>query len=82
MKNYMFFGNLKIIKREIDKLIQMDPEKVDSILSNNHDWASDHIATAKDDIQEVSDFLINEVSKNAYLSQPFAKTFENFIVDK
>jgi len=39
----------------------MDAEHVQEILSNGHDWAADHIATSKDDVQEVGDFLMNEM---------------------
>lgn len=59
--NYMFFGNLKIIKKYVDVMLQMDPSQIQSILSNGHDWAADHVATSKDDIQEVGDFLMNEM---------------------
>jgi hypothetical protein len=37
---------------------------VDSILSNGHGWAIDHIATAADDMEEVYHFLANTL--NAY----------------
>ena len=57
----MFFGNLKIIKKYVDAMLQMNPDQVQEILSNGHDWAADHIATSKDDVQEVGDFLMNEV---------------------
>jgi hypothetical protein len=59
--NYMFFGNLKIIKKYVDAMLQMDSNQVQEILSNGHDWAADHIATSKDDVQEVGDFLMNEM---------------------
>lgn len=59
--NYMFFGNLKIIKKYVDAMLQMNPDQVQEILSNGHDWAADHVATSKDDVQEVGDFLMNEV---------------------
>jgi len=59
--NYMFFGNLKTIKKYVDALLQMNPNQVQEILSNGHDWAADHIATSKDDVQEVGDFLMNEM---------------------
>jgi hypothetical protein len=59
--NYMFFGNLKIIKKYVDAILQMNPDQVQEILSNGHDWAADHIATSKDDVQEVGDFLMNEM---------------------
>jgi len=73
--NYMFFGNLKIIKKYVDAMLQMNPDQVQEILSNGHDWAADHIATSKDDVQEVGDFLMNEMhhehESNSYnMQQP------------
>jgi hypothetical protein len=58
-KNYMFFGNLQIIQRAIEALMQMDPDEVDEILEE-HAWAVDHIATSADDIQEVANFFLNK----------------------
>ncbi len=55
--NYMFFGNLKTIKRLVDEMLEMDETEVDSILTNGHNWAVDHIATSKDDVEEVFNFL-------------------------
>jgi hypothetical protein len=83
-QNYMFFGNLQIIKRAIDSLLEMEPHTVDEILADGHDWAADHIATSKDDIQEVADFLINKMGKvNHHPSiMPFVKTFESYVRDE
>jgi hypothetical protein len=64
-ENYMFFGNLETIKRLVDMLLEMDPSKVDAVLTNGHDWAADHIATSKDDIEEVANFLINEMAEDS-----------------
>lgn len=55
--NYMFFGNLKTIKRLVDEMLEMDEAKVDAMLSAGHNWAVDHIATSKDDVEEVFNFL-------------------------
>jgi len=55
--NYMFFGNLKTIKRLVDEMLEMDEAKVDAMLSSGHNWAVDHIATSKDDVEEVFNFL-------------------------
>ena len=57
IQNYMFFGNLKTIKRLVDKMLEMDEAEVDSMLTNGHNWALDHIATSKDDVEEVFNFL-------------------------
>jgi hypothetical protein len=61
-KNYMFFGNLKTIKRLVDEMLEMDEAKVDAILSDGHNWALDHMATSKDDIEEVFNFLAGHES--------------------
>ena len=57
VQNYMFFGNLKTIKRLVDEMLEMDEAEVDDMLTNGHNWALDHIATSKDDVEEVFNFL-------------------------
>lgn len=57
VQNYMFFGNLKTIKRLVDEMLEMDEAEVDAMLTNGHNWALDHIATSKDDVEEVFNFL-------------------------
>jgi len=58
--NYMFFQNLKTIKQMVDDLLKLDEKMVDGILASGHDWAEDHIATSKDDVEEVHNFLMNK----------------------
>jgi len=60
IENYMFFENLKTIKRHIDELLLLDKSEVDKILTDGHDWANDHVSTSKDDIEEVYSFFINK----------------------
>jgi hypothetical protein len=57
-ENYMFFGNLETMKNMIDDLLQMDESKIDAILSE-HDWASDHISVANENLEHVYNFLKN-----------------------
>jgi hypothetical protein len=57
---YMFFSNLQQMKRQCELLLNLDEEKVESILENGHDWAQDHIAEAKNNMDQVFDFLMNE----------------------
>lgn len=59
--NYMFFQNLKTIRDAVDEMLTLNPNMVDQILSDGHDWANDHIATSKDDIEEVYNFLMSKV---------------------
>jgi hypothetical protein len=54
--NYMFFSNLETIKRLVDELLEMDKSEIDKML-DVHDWASDHITSSKDDIEEVFNFI-------------------------
>jgi hypothetical protein len=56
-QNYMFFANISNIKRMCEEIMQMDKMEVDRMLSDGHGWATDHIATSKDDVEEVYNFL-------------------------
>jgi len=62
--NYMFFSNLKQIKRQCEMMLEMDPNQIDEIIQNGHDWADDHISEAKTNIDQVFDFFKNEMSDN------------------
>lgn len=57
---YMFFSNLEQIRRQAGLLLDMKEDQLNSILEDGHDWAQDHIATAKESIDQVFDFLMNE----------------------
>jgi hypothetical protein len=57
---YMFFSNLEQMKRQCEMLLDMDQNKVEGILENGHDWAQDHISEAKNNMDQVFDFLMNE----------------------
>jgi hypothetical protein len=59
-ERYMFFSNLEQIKRQCEMLLDMDQQQIESILSDGHDWAQDHIAEAKNNMDQVFDFLMNE----------------------
>ena len=59
-ERYMFFSNLEQMRRQCDMLLSMDRDEIESILQNGHDWAQDHIAEAKNNMDQVFDFLMNE----------------------
>jgi hypothetical protein len=61
--NYMFFSNLKQIKRQCEMMLDMDHSQIDEIIQNGHDWADDHISEAKTNIDQVFDFFKNEMSE-------------------
>jgi hypothetical protein len=60
-KHYMFFSNLKMIKEKVEAMLAMDPSKVDAMIDDGHDWASDHISTSRDDVEEVYNWLAGEM---------------------
>jgi hypothetical protein len=69
LENYMFFSNLKQMKRQIEMMMEMDPVMVDNILQNGHDWADDHISEAKNNMDQVFDFLKNEMDESYSLNE-------------
>ena len=58
---YMFFQNLQQMKRQCEMLLELNEDEVSSILENGHDWAQDHIAESKNNMDQVFDFIMNEV---------------------
>jgi hypothetical protein len=61
---YMFFSNLQQMRRQCDLLLDLDESMVEGILDNGHDWAQDHIAEAKNNMDQVFDFIMNESKKD------------------
>lgn len=61
--NYMFFSNLAQVARQCKMLLDLDPEMVDEILVDGHDWADDHVSEAKTNMDQVFDFIMNEKRK-------------------
>jgi hypothetical protein len=62
--DYMFFSNLQQIKRQCEIMLEMNPQQIDEIINEGgHDWADDHITEAKNNIDQVFDFLMNETKK-------------------
>ncbi len=69
-ERYMFFSNLEQMRRQCGLLLDLDRNMVEEILSNGHDWAQDHISEAKNNMDQVFDFLMNETkSGNMWKSE-------------
>jgi len=58
---YMFFADLEQIKAQCEQLLSMDHNEIEQVLDAGHDWAQDHISTAKESIDQVFDFLSGEI---------------------
>jgi hypothetical protein len=59
--NYMFFSNLEQLIRQANLLLELEPEVIDEILLNGHDWAADHVTVAKENLDQVFDFMMNQI---------------------
>jgi len=59
-ENYMFFDNIKQMERQCNMLMKYDTKTIDSIMKK-HDWAQDHITEAKSLLDQVFDFLKNQI---------------------
>lgn len=68
-KHYMFFSSLKMIKEKAEAILAMDASKVDALLADGHDWASDHISTSRDDVEEVYNWLAGEMGADQAVQQ-------------
>ena len=67
-ERYMFFSNLEQMRRQCDLLLNFDRSEVESILDNGHDWAQDHISEAKNNMDQVFDFMMNETTRDGMKS--------------
>lgn len=54
--DYMFIQNISQIKEQAEKLLSLDHNAMGNLIKE-HPWAVDHIATSKDDIEEVFNFI-------------------------
>ena len=79
-ERYMFFSNLEQIRRQCGLLLDLDHNMVEGILSDGHDWAQDHIAEAKNNMDQVFDFLMNE-SKSDGMDKSMEVSEDDNIID-
>jgi hypothetical protein len=61
-ERYMFFSNLEQLHRQTAMLLELGEDTVVSILEHGHDWAQDHVAVAKENIDQVFDFMMNQIN--------------------
>ena len=65
-ERYMFFSNLEQMKRQCEILLDLNHDEIEGILTDGHDWAQDHIAEAKNNLDQVFDFLMNQTNEEGY----------------
>ena len=57
LDNYMFFANLQNICNMVTDILEMDKDEIDRMLTEEHDWAADHISKSKESISHVHNWL-------------------------
>ena len=80
--NYMFFGNLQQIKRQCELLLQLDENTVNDLLNNGHDWADDHITVAKENMDQVFDFMMNQTKGGGNVEMDESLLSEEYQIDE
>lgn len=61
--SYMIVQNLEQMRDDIDMILShKEHPKFAKLVTGMHAWAADHIATSKDDIEEVANFVQQECS--------------------
>jgi lysyl-tRNA synthetase class I len=77
--NYMFFANLENICSMVTDILEMDKEEIDKMLTEGHDWATDHISAAKESIEHVHDWLNSSNKDSIDVESPEQKqTIKDF----
>lgn len=66
---YMFFSNLEQIQAQASELLKYDKNQVEQLLDNGHDWAQDHIASSTESIDQVYDFMKNNLNDQTNMMQ-------------
>jgi len=74
---YMFFSNLEQIHRQAAMLLDMDEDMLEQILNNGHDWAQDHISEAKNNMDQVFDFIMNKIKEPQNVSVDEGSNLKN-----
>jgi hypothetical protein len=78
-ENYMFFSNLKQMRRQIDTMLnEFDSDMVNDVLNNGHDWADDKISESKTNIDSVFDFFMNKTD-DGYKDKGRSKEFDDMM---
>jgi len=83
LRNEMFFNDIYSMYEDACELLEMDSNQIDSILSDGHGWALDHIATSTNDVEHIYHYFegqerMNEESEsNNYMFFQNLKTLKH-----
>ena len=83
LRNEMFFNDVYSIYEDVCEILEMDSNEIDSLLSNGHGWALDHVATSTNDVEHIYHYFegqerMNEESEsNNYMFFQNLKTLQH-----
>lgn len=83
LRNEMFFNDIYSMYEDACELLEMDSNQIDSILSDGHGWALDHVATSTNDVEHIYHYFegkerMNEDSEsNNYMFFQNLKTLQH-----
>jgi hypothetical protein len=80
-ERYMFFSNLEQMQRQCEILLSIPKDDVENILNNGHDWAQDHIAESKNNLDQVFDFMMNEIKGDKFSSDDAVRPEEDIMME-
>jgi hypothetical protein len=67
---YMVLQNLVLMKENIEKILSMkNHPDFPKCVTGEHAWAGDHIATSKDDVEEVAGFITSRCGSDEQLNE-------------
>jgi hypothetical protein len=80
-KGYMFINSLKVIKRQVDEMLEMvestDSEELIRNMMHDAEWAQSHITSSEDDITEVYNYIMGSVDSYDYVEKK-EKEFDSY----
>jgi hypothetical protein len=83
IRNEMFFNDIYSMYEDACELLEMDSNQINSILSDGHGWALDHVATSTNDVEHIYHYFegqerMNEESEsNNYMFFQNLKTLKH-----
>jgi hypothetical protein len=80
-ERYMFFSNLEQMQRQCEILLSIPKDDVENILNNGHDWAQDHVAESKNNLDQVFDFMMNEIKGDKFSSDDAVEPQEDIMME-
>jgi serine protease inhibitor len=80
-KGYMFINSLKVIKKQVDEMLEMvestNSEELIRNMMHDAEWAQSHITSSEDDITEVYNYIMGSVDSYDYVEKK-EKEFDSY----